>query len=171
MKRRQKALTGVEKIDIDTINKQMVDAESINLKVRENKTYDSTNKDVIKLREQSRSFSTEMAKIENNKANALAKTKFPIKGLAIDDDGVTFEDIPFVQCSAAQRIRISVAIGLAMNPELRILLIREGSLLDDKNLAMVAKMADDADAQVWLERVSKGSECQVIIEDGEVVAQ
>ena len=84
---------------------------------------------------------------------------------------MTFEDIPFVQCSAAQRIRVSVAIGLAMNPELRVLLIREGSLLDKKNLALIAKMAEDADAQIWIERVSRGKECQIIIHDGEVCAE
>ena len=123
---------------------------------------------MVELRKQSKSLNDEMAKIERSKSKALTKAKFPVKGLAIDDDGVTFEGIPFIQCSAAQRIRISVAIGLAMNPKLRILLIREGSLLDEKNLAMIADMAEKADAQVWLERVSKGNECQVIIENGEV---
>lgn len=168
VKQKQKALGGVEEVDAEAIHAQMSDAESINLKVRENKTYDAINLELTELREQSGSLSTKMAKIEGDKVDALAKAKFPIKGLGVDDDGVTFEDIPFVQCSAAQRIRVSVAIGLAMNPKLRVLLIREGSLLDTKNLAMVAKMAEDADAQIWLERVSKGKECQVIIENGEV---
>ena len=62
-----------------------------------------------------------------------------------------------------------MAIGLATNPKLRVLLIREGSLLDEKNLAMVAEMAEKADAQIWLEKVGKGKECQVIIENGEVL--
>jgi hypothetical protein len=33
---------------------------------------------------------------------------------------------------------------------------------------MVAKMAEKADAQIWMERVSKGKECQIIMEDGSV---
>lgn len=169
IKKRQKALEGAEKmIDTEAIYSQMADAESVNLKVRENKAYAKTDQELSELRQQSGSLSTQMTKITDQKADALAKAKFPIKGLAISDDGVTFEGIPFIQCSAAQRIRISVAIGLAMNPKLRILLIREGSMLDSKNLAMVAKMAADADAQIWLERVSKGSECSIIMEDGSV---
>jgi recombinational DNA repair ATPase RecF len=170
IKQKQKALNGIEKIDIEVIRKKIAEVEDTNLKVRENKAYDSTNKSIIELRKQSKFLSDQMVKIENDKAKILAKAKFPIDGLAIDDDGVTFEGVPLTQCSMAQKIRISVAIGLAMNPKLRILLIREGSLLDENNLAMVAKMADDADAQVWLERVGKGDECQVIIEDGEIVA-
>lgn len=170
IKQRQKALDGIEEIDAKAIHSQMADAEKINLHVRLNKKRAEIDGKLTELRKQSVSLSAQMTEITSQKTKALAKTKFPIEGLAIEDDGeVTFEGISFVQCSAAQRIRISVAIGLAMNPKLRVLLIREGSLLDEVNLAMVAKMAEDADAQIWVERVSKGKECQVIIENGEVL--
>lgn len=163
------ALVGTEEVDIQSLREQMVDAESLNLKVRENQAFFMVNEKLFTLREQSKSLSTQMTKITEDKAKSLAKAKFPIKGLAIDDDGVTFEGIPFIQCSSAQRIGISVAIGLAMNPELRVLLIREGSLLDSKNLAMIAKMAKKAKAQIWVERVSRGKECSVIIQNGEIL--
>lgn len=169
IKQKQSTLDTIKEVDAQTIHTRMADAEGVNTKVRENKVYAKINQQLAELRERSGSLGTQMAKIVAHKVKALAKAKFPIKGLAIDDDGVTFGDIPFTQCSTSQQIRVSVAIGLKMNPKLRVLLIREGSLLDEKNLEMVAKMADDADAQIWLERVSKGSECQVIIEDGSVL--
>ncbi|KKN91123.1 hypothetical protein LCGC14_0219880 [marine sediment metagenome] len=169
IKDRQKALSDMEEIDVKTIRSEMSKAEIVNTQVRENKVYTSADYDLGKLRSQSKSLSDQMTEIVGEKAKSLAKAKFPIEGLAIDDDGVTFEDIPFVQCSSAQRIKISVAMGLAMNPKLRILLIREGSLLDSKSLTVIAKMADKADAQIWIERVSKGKECSVILEDGEVL--
>ena len=68
----------------------------------------------------------------------------------------------------AEKLRVSVAMGLAMNPKLNVLLIRDGSLLDADNLEMVARMAEVADAQVWIERVGDGAECQVIIENGKI---
>lgn len=171
VKKRQAALDGDEVlIDAKAIHTQMADAETINLKVRENETHEVATKKLADLRKQSVSLSAKMTEITRTKEKALAKAKFPIEGLAIDDGDVTFEGIPFSQCSSAQKIKISVVIGLAMNPKLRVLLIREGSLLDEKSLAVVAKMAEKADAQVWLERVSKGSECSVIIEDGSVKA-
>jgi hypothetical protein len=162
------AIKGRKLVDTKALSDKMTAAGDTNKRVQENRLYEEVSKQVQGLRENSKSLSDKMAKIVDAKANALAQAKFPIKGLAIDDDGVTFEGIPFVQCSAAQRIRISVAIGLAMNPKLKVLLIREGSLLDNKNLKMVAQMAEKADAQIWMERVSKGKECQVIIEDGSV---
>lgn len=169
VKKKQKALEGAKEIDAEAINEQISSAESINNKIRENERRKVANKELTELRKQSALLGDQMSEITEQKAKALIDAEFPIDGLAIDDDGVTFEDIPFVQCSSAQRIRVSVAIGLAMNPKFRVLLIREGSFLDEKNLAMVADMAEKADAQIWIERVSKGNECSVIIEQGEIL--
>ncbi|MEI6494263.1 MAG: hypothetical protein WCO94_17085, partial [Verrucomicrobiota bacterium] len=76
----------------------------------------------------------------------------------------------FSQCSAAEQMRVSMAVALAMNPSLRVCLIRDGSLLDSDSLEIIREMAEAADAQVWLERVSEGADCQVIIEDGAIAA-
>ena len=92
----------------------------------------------------------------------------PIDGLSFDSDGVYFKGVPFSQASSAEKLRVSVAMGIAMNPELKVLLIRDGSLLDQKNLKLIAGMANDSGHQVWVERVGSGEECQVIIEDGYV---
>jgi len=59
-------------------------------------------------------------------------------------------------------------MGIALNPELKILLIRDGSLLDEESLKVVGQMAEDNSMQVWLEKVGEGKECSVVIEDGEV---
>lgn len=171
VKQKQKALGGVIAVDIASIQNQMSVLDDTNAKVRDNKQFTETELEVVDLRGQSLSLSEKMSSIADTKEKTLAKAKFPIDGLDIDSDGVTFDDLPFSQCSSSQQIRISVAMGLAMNPKLRVLLIREGSLLDTKNLEMVAKMAEKADAQIWIERVSRGSECSIIIEDGSVLSK
>jgi hypothetical protein len=55
-----------------------------------------------------------------------------------------------------------------MNPTLKILLIRDGSLLDEDNLALIARMAEEAGGQIWIEMVGDGKDVQVLIEDGMV---
>ena len=64
---------------------------------------------------------------------------------------VTYNNVPFDQCSSSEQLRVSLAMGLALNPKLKVILIRDGSLLDgqrhapcclDKdNLKMIAEMA------------------------------
>jgi len=107
--------------------------------------------------------------IDKAKAAALAGAKFPVDGLGFDDDGVTFEGIPFSQASSAEQIRVSLAMAMSLNPKLRVIRILDGSLLDADNLALIGEMATAQDYQVWIERVSDTSATAVVIEDGAVI--
>lgn len=108
-------------------------------------------------------------KIDAVKARAIADAALPIDGLGLSEDGVTYQGVPFDQCSSAEQLRVSVAMGLALNPTLRIMLIRDGSLLDAESMAMLEAMAAEHDAQVWIELVTNGDGRGIVIEDGEVV--
>lgn len=113
---------------------------------------------------------TELERIEEERAAAIAAAPMPVDGLGLDITGsVTFNGLPFDQASSAEQLRASVAIGLALNRRLRVLLIRDGSLLDSDGLQLVAEMARDAGAQVWIERVERDAATTVVIEDGEVL--
>lgn len=171
IKAKEGTLAKQEKCDTTKLEVDVKSAEVTNKKVRDKKAKDKLGQELKDLRKKSGELSTKLETINKDKETQLSETKFPIKKLSFDEDGVIFDGIPFDQCSTAQQIKVSVAMGLVMNPKLRVLLIREGSLLDAKNLEMIAKMAKRADAQIWIERVSKGEECSVIIEDGSVVEE
>ena len=91
-------------------------------------------------------------------------------GLGFDDDGVTLDGVPFAQASAAEQLRVSVAMAMALNPKVRIIRITDGSLLDSENLALIEEMAGANGFQVWIERVDESGAVGVVIEDGEVKA-
>lgn len=106
------------------------------------------------------------------KAALLAAATFPIAGLAVTDSGVTWQGLPFSQASTAVRTRVSVAIGAALNPTLRVILVRSGNDLDDKSLALLATLAEEYGLQVWVERIAGAGDllgaATVVIEDGQV---
>lgn len=157
-------------VDVDTqsIRESIANAETVNATIRGNEAYLSVKEYVDKLREESVSLTEQLKAIDKAKAEAMSDAKFPVDGLSFDETGVTFKGIPFDQCSSAERLVVSLNMGIAMNPKLKVLLIRDGSLLDEMSLAIVSKAAEKSGTQVWIERVSKGSECSVIIEDGMV---
>ena len=66
--------------------------------------------------------------------------------------------------------RVSVAMAMALNPEVRVIRITDGSLLDSENLRVIGEMASAGDFQVWVERVDESGKVGITIEDGEVVA-
>ncbi len=112
---------------------------------------------------------TQLAAKERTKA--LAEAEMPIEGLSfgVDDRGkpiVLYAGVPFEQSSDADKIKASTAIAMAANPELRVLRIKDGSLLDAKSLAIIADMAKSQDFQLWMEIVGEGDGVGFIMENG-----
>ena len=99
---------------------------------------------------------------------AAAVAEVGLVGLGLDERGVTWGGIPLAQCSSAEQLRVAVGLGFASNPQIRVVLLREGALLDDASLAAVVAMAEQADAQVWIEVVGDRGPGAVIIEDGAI---
>lgn len=156
--------------DTASINDRIKVVENTNREVRANAIRLEKVTRATDLNKQVELLVQQIVAIDQQKQHALTTTKFPVEGLSLTDDGVTFNGIPFEQASTAEQLRVSVAIGLALNPTLRVLLIRNGNALDDDSLAAVAEQAAEADAQIWLEYVTKNDEgVQVMIEDGHLV--
>lgn len=106
--------------------------------------------------------------IDASKARLLSEAKFPIPGMSIEGDTVILNDVPFRQASSAEQLRAGLAMGAKLNPELRVVLVRDGSLLDEDGLRLVAEWAAENDMQCWLERVATGNSVGIVIEDGHV---
>jgi ABC-type transport system involved in cytochrome c biogenesis ATPase subunit len=102
------------------------------------------------------------------KAKAIAAAAMPVPDLGFGDGIVTLSDLPFDQASSAEQLRVSCAIAMAMNPKLRVLRIKDGSLLDEDGLALLATMADEHDTQIWIERVASGDKVGIVLEDGHI---
>lgn len=153
-------------INCDSFHAQLKGIEQQNAAIRANRATREIDTAVTAEREKYQSATKAIEQIDFDKQKQLAEAKFPIAGLSFDATGISFNGIPFGQLSSAEQLRISVGIGLALNPKLRVLLIRDGSLLDADNLQLIAEMAIANDAQIWMERVSSGDEVSVVIEDG-----
>jgi len=155
--------------DVDAVKHQLATIETRNRQIRENQRWHQLSDESDTLGAEAERLSAEMAKVDKRRAAMISGAKYPVPGMSVDGDlRVILNGLPLEQASAAEQLRCSVAMGLALNPELRVMVIYDGSLLDTDSLAILAEMADEADAQVWIERVSEGEECTVIIEDGSV---
>ena len=111
-----------------------------------------------------------VAELDKGLRTALAAADLPIEGLGFDPDGagITYNGQPFGQASGAEQLRVSLAVAMALNPKLRVVLVRDGSLLDAHSLELVDKMARANGYQVWLERVDSTGSTGIVIEDGTV---
>jgi DNA repair exonuclease SbcCD ATPase subunit len=166
LKKQAEIVESIKDEDVEATRENIRNAEDVNDSIRKNHKYKELEQEIKNKESYSSKLSDDIKSIDSEKEEIMAKAKFPIKGLGFNSAGVTYNDIPFSQLSGAQKLRVSLAMGMAMNPKLKVLLIRDGSLLDESNLKIISKMAEKNESQVWIERVGEGKECQIIIEDG-----
>lgn len=163
------AARDLQDIDLRQFQDRAASVEEVNRKVRQAKQRAELVTQLRAKTEAAEKLTDQLDKLDGTKRKAAMDAKYPVEGLAFDTaGGVTFNGIPFDQCSSAEQLKVSVAVGIALNPKLKVLLCRDGSLLDPDSFAVLAKMAKDNAVQIWLERVGEDATTSVVIEDGHV---
>lgn len=157
-------------VDVEALRRRLLDVERANQAIRDNNRARAMVAEKKRLREEYQDLSEKIRAIDEQKADALAKAAFPVEGLGFDEDGVTYQGVPFAQASSAEQIRVSLAMAMAANPSLRVLRIKDGSLLDSDAMEAIRSQVADGDFQLWVERVGNADEGAVIIEDGQVAS-
>jgi len=145
------------------------EAEGINRQVRANRAREAQQRRAEAAQATYDARTARIEAIDEERRAMLAAAEFPVPGLSFDEaGGITYQGLPLEQASGAVQIRVSMAVALAANPEIRVVLIRDASLLDEGNMKLIAEMAEEHGAQVWLERVGDRDEGAVVIEDGQI---
>jgi len=115
----------------------------------------------------SEELTKKLQSIKQSKIDMISSAKMPIEGLAVSDDDILFGGIPFAQLCTSEQIKISMSIAMALNPRLRVVIIKNGSLLDSDAMTAIKKLAEENDFQCFVERVAdKPEENCIYIEDG-----
>lgn len=107
-----------------------------------------------------------MAARTKQKADAIAAAKMPVEGLGFGDGVVTFGGFPLAQASTGEQWTVSLAIAGAMNPKLKVIMIRQGALMDSDRIRQTAEWAAANGYQVWMERVEESGKVGIVMEDG-----
>jgi DNA repair exonuclease SbcCD ATPase subunit len=156
--------------EIDALRIKISSAADLNRLAQTRKVKEEKEKELAAKVQKADALTQAMEEREQQKKGALEKAKLPVAGLSLSDGGVIFNGIPFDQCSSAEQLRVSTAMAMASNPELRVIRIKDGSLLDSEGMEILKAMAELGDFQIWIERVGDSDPMAVLIEDGSVAA-
>ena len=153
--------------DVADVQGMISKAESDNAKVQANRTAAAADKAAEAARAAWEQCQERIVALRQKRLATIRACKMPVDGLGFDDDGiVTMDGRPLSDASHAQQVIVGMAIALAGNPELRIVLMDEANSLDRKSLALVAAKAAELGAQVWMARI-EGGDGAIMIENGE----
>jgi len=156
--------------NLEALNEQVSRVEDTNKAVRANAQRKTVEGEFRAANDHANLLTEQIEAIDSEKTQLLEAAQFPVEGLGFDEQGVIYNGLPFSQASHAERLRVSTAIGLALSPKLRVLLIRDAEKLDADGMRLITELAEEHDAQLWLERACHSDPGAVIIEDGAVQA-
>ncbi len=173
----KKQLTESTKEPVNITDEQISEArlkiegiERVNANIREGIKYRDIKKQLNEAILAVKKITEGIDRIDSEKASKVKSCKFPVAGLGVDDETVLLDRIPFSQISTGQQVKVSTAIAMALNPKLKIILVREGSLLDEVGLKEIVEMAKKEDYQMWIEKVDDKGKIGIHIEDGSISA-
>jgi DNA repair exonuclease SbcCD ATPase subunit len=103
-------------------------------------------------------------------AELLERADMPVQGMAYDarEKRLELMGVPFEQASQAERLRAAAGVAMAGQPRIRVLFVRDASLLDSASLRLLTEAAYAQGFQVFAEIVADESDgVGVWVEDGE----
>lgn len=157
-------------IDTSELLAEIQNADALNTKRRAaaeaRQRFELAEKEYEETANQADALTVKIAERSEKKAAAISAAKMPIEGLGFGDGVVTFKGLPLKQASTGEQWEVALSIAGAMNPKLRVILIRQGGLLDNARIARIAEWAHARGYQVWMERVEESGTVGIVMEDG-----
>jgi len=155
------------------IETEIANIESTNSKIRHNSKVASDIAEKNAAQAAWDAADKEVECIRTRNAETIQKANIPILGLTFDADGLLYNGFPIEQCSTSEKLMIGATMGIKLNPTMRVLTFKDGSLLSSTNKAMLKQILKDNDFQCWFEEVSSREEYDkensgIFIESGEI---
>lgn len=140
---------------IDTAHMQdsLASAGEQNAKAEQWRQNEAKRAELAKLSRQSSAFDRSIEDLREDRRQKALEANVPIDGLEWGPRGVVWNGTPEAKLSASQRLRLSAQIEMARHPQLRVMIVRNGDLLDDKRFAELCELAKEMSYQIWVESV------------------
>lgn len=166
----EKDLTTLKTIDTTEIRTRLQNAEEINKMADGYTKYLADRSKFDEYLTKQKQINNSMDAITDAIKATITSAKLPINGVSFDENvGLVIEGIPFSQKSSAEQLKIAAELATFSNPELKVVYIKDGSLLDSKSKEVLKKLAEEKDYQILMEVVGNGDTGSILLSNGELV--
>lgn len=164
----KRGLEAMVKTDLTEIDKKIKQAvDSLDLKAKHDRKKE-VQEEIDKVSKKVDGYNVDLDKIRDERTKRIKESKVPVEGVEFDGESIRYKGIEFEECSTAEQIEMSIAIGIKENPKIRIILIRDGSAIGRAAKERIRDLAKENNFQIWIERVAESKGNEIFIEDGEI---
>jgi DNA repair exonuclease SbcCD ATPase subunit len=147
-------IEGVQKAigEMETVIKS---ATETNAAVAKRKERNLLSTELATAEQSAHALTTEISSLREQRLDLVRSAKLPVEGLELTEDALLFRGKPLAKESTGNRIRVCAMLAMAEKPDCRVLIIREGSLTNRKNLQIIYDLARERGYQTWVEAFSE----------------
>ena len=167
----QKTAAQLEDESTEQLEKNIMEIDEINRKVRANLDKSKAEEDAKQYEKQYIQLTADIEKVQTTKKQLLTTAELPLPELSVKDGELIYKDQKWDNMSGAERLIVATAIVRKLNPECGFVLLDKLEQLDLQTLTDFGNWLEKEGLQAIATRVSTGSECSIIIEDGAIVGQ
>lgn len=148
------------------LEKSIAEIDIINTKIRANLDKENAEKEAKEYKEQYDILSNELDDIRKEKYDLLHGADLPLDNLSVEGGELTYKNQKWDNMSGSEQLRVATAIVRQLNPECGFVLLDKLEQMDTDTLSDFGLWLESEGLQAIATRVSTGSECSIIIEDG-----
>ncbi|HBW13811.1 MAG TPA: chromosome segregation protein SMC [Proteiniclasticum sp.] len=150
----------------EELEKSIRNVEEINRKVRANLDKEKAEDDAKEYQEKYDKLSLELSKVRTEKSLLLENSNLPLPGLTVVEGELLYNGYMWDGMSGSDQLKVATAIVRKLNPDCGFVLLDKLEQMDVKTLKEFGAWLESEGLQAIATRVSRGEECQIIIEDG-----
>lgn len=153
------------------IEADLMNIEAINIKVRANYDREKAEQEAQQYQQQYEDMTAELEDTRQAKADLLNGAQLPLPGLSVENGALTYMGKQWDGMSGSDQLKVATAIVRALNPKCGFVLIDKLEQMDLKTMQEFGSWLQSENLQAIATRVSRGSECTIIIEDGQIAGE
>lgn len=153
------------------LEQSIAENEQINEKVRTNLKKEAAEEEARSYETQYEKMSGQIQAIRDKKQALLDEADLPLPELSVKEGALTYKGQEWDNMSGSEQLKVSTAIVRKLKPDCGFVLIDKLEQMDLETMKEFGQWLESEDLQAIATRVSTGEECQIIIEDGEVVGE
>lgn len=153
--------------ELQAVQARLEEADEIAAALRPWEAWDRAQAELEEAREREAELTDEIADFDRRELDLVASAGLPVAGLTFDESGPQLNGRPLSVASGAERIRLAVAVALAVNPALKIALVDEANDVDLEGLEALDELAKEHGFQLWVCRLGLEGHGEIVVEDGQ----
>ena len=152
----------------EELENNLREIEEVNRKVRANLDKQKAEEDAHQAELEWENKDSVLKKVRQDKMDLLKGANLPLEGLSIEDSALVYKGQKWDNMSSAEQLIVATSIVRKLNPQCGMVLVDKLEQMDTETLKEFGQWAEKEGLQIIGTRVSTGSECSIIIEDGYV---